>query len=227
MDVKSFFRGVRDSLQHGIYCVINPFVRLLIRLGVTPNMVTTVGLLGQIAGAVVLIIAGYKVMTQGLYDYSLVTLSGALIIAFSLFDMLDGQVARLGNMTTRFGAMYDSVLDRYCELFCLGGVSYYLLEVGSLCGALVTFLALIGSLMVSYTRARAEGIGLECKIGFMQRPERVVVTCVSILATGITGLCSHGNFNPDWILIIGMGFIAVFANITAIARLNHCRKQLN
>lgn len=232
MSMKSTFKSLRDSIQKGIYVVIYPFVRLLIKLGVTPNMVTTIGLLGQIAGAILLAIAGWKVMTQGVSDYALVTTSGAVIIAFSIFDMLDGQVARLGNMTSTFGAMYDSVLDRYCELTSLGGISYYLLETGSLAGALITFLALIGSIMVSYTRARAEGLGLDCKIGFMQRPERVVVTCVSLLATGITGLAMGDKvddpqaFNPDWILIIGMSVIAVFANITACARINHCRKQL-
>ncbi|MCM1290839.1 MAG: CDP-alcohol phosphatidyltransferase family protein [Prevotella sp.] len=226
---KSTFKSLRNSLQQGIYFVINPLVHLLIKMGVTPNMVTFIGLLGQIAGAALLIVAGWKVMNGGDSDYILVTVSGGVIIAFSLFDMLDGQVARLGKMESRFGAMFDSVLDRYCELATLGGISYYLFETGSLVGALVTFLALVGSIMVSYTRARAEGLGLECKIGFMQRPERVVVTCVSLLATGITGMCmthSQAGFNPDWILTAGMTIIALFANITAIARLNHCRKQL-
>ncbi len=79
--------------------------------------------------------------------------------------------------------MYDSVLDRYCELFTLGGIAYYFIGCGSFAGALVTFLALVGSIMVSYVRARAEGLDIECKIGFMQRPERVVVTSLSTLAT--------------------------------------------
>ena len=74
--------------------------------------------------------------------------------------------------------MYDSVLDRYCELFTLGGLSYYLIRTGYVIGALITFVALVGSIMVSYVRARAEGLGLECKVGFMQRPERVVVTTI-------------------------------------------------
>ena len=224
-----FFSKMRDAIQKGLYFVINPFVRLLIKCGITPNMVTTIGLLGQIAGAVILVMAGYKVMTAGVHDYALVTLGGAVIIIFSLFDMLDGQVARLGNMVSRFGAFYDSVLDRYCELFCLGGISYYLIESGSLFGALVTFLAIVGSLMVSYTRARAEGLGLECKIGFIQRPERVVITCLSLLATGITGLCANYKgygFSPDIILIVAMCILALFSNVTAFARMNHCRKQL-
>ncbi|MDE6765356.1 MAG: CDP-alcohol phosphatidyltransferase family protein, partial [Duncaniella sp.] len=123
----STFKKLRDALQQGIYCVINPFVRLLISLGVTPNMVTTIGLLGNIAAAALLVYAGYKGAASDM-NYDLVTWAGGIIILFSLFDMLDGQVARLGNMVSTFGAMYDSVLDRYCELFTLGGISYYLLQ---------------------------------------------------------------------------------------------------
>ncbi|MCI9606940.1 MAG: CDP-alcohol phosphatidyltransferase family protein [Muribaculaceae bacterium] len=226
IDIKTKSKQQRDSLQQGIYKVINPFVRLLIKMGVTPNAVTTVGFLGNLAAAVVIVVAGYNFSRGGEQDYGLVTLAGALIIGFSLFDMLDGQVARLGGMVSKFGAMYDSVLDRYCELVTLGGVAYYLIQTGMFAGAVIAFVALIGSIMVSYVRARAEGIGLECKMGFMQRPERVVVTSVAILATGICGMAGV-DFNPDIILIVAMGVIAVFANLTAFARINHCRKQLN
>lgn len=225
MENKSTFKRFRDALQQGIYCIINPFVRLLIKIGVTPNVVTTIGLLGNIAAAAVFVAAAMKATPGTDYQYKLVTVAGALIIAFSLFDMLDGQVAHLGNMSSRFGALYDSVLDRYCELFTLGAIAYYLITVGQGVGALITFLAMIGSVMVSYVRARAEGLDIECKVGFMQRPERVVVTSVGALATGITGM-----FNPDAgamiILIVAMAIIAVFANITAFARLIHCKKEL-
>ena len=90
--------------------------------------------------------------------------------------MMDGRVARVGKMSSTFGALYDSVLDRYSELVTLFGIFYYLMLQGYLWGSIITFIALIGSLMVSYVRARAEGLGLECKVGFMQRPERVVLT---------------------------------------------------
>ena len=231
MDIKATSKQTRDALQLGIYRVINPFVKLLIRMGVTPNTVTTIGFLGNLAAAVVIVIAGYGAARTGTVDWSLVTWAGALIIGFSLFDMLDGQVARLGGMSSTFGAMYDSVLDRYCELATLGGVAYYLIQTGSFAGAVIAFVALTGSIMVSYVRARAEGLGLECKIGFMQRPERVVVTSVATLATGITGQISGyqpgaDGFNPDMILVIAMTVIAIFANLTAIARINHCRKLL-
>lgn len=229
MSIKSKSKQARDAMQHGIYRVINPLVRLMIRCGCTPNMVTTIGFLGQVAAAVIIVGVGYRAGLGQPLEYGLVTWAGGLIIFFSLFDMLDGQVARLGNMVSRFGAMYDSILDRYCEMTTLGGICFYLIQAGYLAGAIITFIALIGSLMVSYVRARAEGVGLECKIGFMQRPERVVVTSVALLATGITGLTvtPTADFDPNYILMAAMLIIAVFANLTAIARIMHCRRQLN
>ena len=149
----STFKKMRDALQQGIYCVINPFVRLLIRMGVTPNIVTTIGLLGNIAAAALLVYAGYTGSATNM-NYDLVTWAGAIIILFSLFDMLDGQVARLGGMASTFGAMYDSVLDRYCELFTLGGISYYLIQTGYVGGALITFIALVGG---PHAASRARG----------------------------------------------------------------------
>lgn len=220
------YKKERDGLQQGIYRIINPFVKLLIRMGVTPNMVTTIGLLGNLAAAVILAWAGILAAETGDPHFLLVTIAGGVIILFSTFDMLDGQVARIGNMVSRFGALYDSVLDRYCELFTLGGISFYLIETGSPIGALVTFLALVGSIMVSYVRARAEGVGLECKVGFMQRPERVVVTAVGCLAAGITGLCAPDSQAAFYVLITAMAIIAVFANITAFARVGVCRAGL-
>lgn len=228
MSIKTASKHQRDNLQQGIYKVINPFVHLLIKCGVTPNMVTTIGFLGNAAAAAVLVAAGYEAVRHGgQVDYSLVTLGGALIIGFSLFDMLDGQVARLGGMASTFGAMYDSVLDRYCELLTLGGIAYYLIQIQWFWGAVITFVALVGSVMVSYVRARAEGLGIECKIGFMQRPERVVVTSLATLATGICGQCGLQAFDPNWILVVAMVIIAVFANLTAFARVAHCRRELS
>lgn len=223
--MKKFFKQLRDALQQLIYKVINPLVHGMIKIGITPNVVTTIGFLGNVLAAALMVYAStQETATEQFYW---VAWSGATIIIFSLFDMLDGQVARLGGMTSTFGAMYDSVLDRYCELFTLGGITYYLMETGYETGAIITFLALIGSIMVSYVRARAEGLDIECKIGFMQRPERVVVTSVAALACGIYGYnAATPAFDPMLILIVAMGVIAVFANLTAFARIMHCRKQL-
>lgn len=223
--MKKFFKQLRDALQQLIYKVINPLVYGMIKIGITPNVVTTIGFLGNVLAAALMVYAStQETATEQFYW---VAWSGATIIIFSLFDMLDGQVARLGGMISTFGAMYDSVLDRYCELFTLGGITYYLMETGYETGAIITFLALIGSIMVSYVRARAEGLDIECKIGFMQRPERVVVTSVAALACGIYGYNAEAPaFDPMLILIVAMGVIAVFANLTAFARIMYCRKQL-
>ena len=226
MSIKSYFKSKRDGLQQAIYFVINPFVRLLIKVGFTPNTVTTIGFLGNLAAAGMFVYA-CEVSTPEAPAYDWVGWAGLVIILSSLFDMLDGQVARLGNMASTFGAMYDSVLDRYCELVTLGGICFFLMDGGYTAGAIITFAALVGSIMVSYVRARAEGLGLECKIGFMQRPERVVVTSLSAIICGLVG-CNVENpsFDPMLILIVAMSIIAVFANLTAYARIIHSRKQL-
>lgn len=225
MELKKNFKKMRDGLQQLIYKVINPFVYGMIKIGITPNMVTTIGFLGNVLAAAMMVYATTKETVAEQFYW--VAWSGATIIIFSLFDMLDGQVARLGNMVSKFGAMYDSVLDRYCELFTLGGITYFLMATGYETGAVITFLAMIGSVMVSYVRARAEGLDIECKIGFMQRPERVVVTSLSALGCGIYGCNAiQPAFDPMLILIVAMGIIAVFANITAFARIAHCKGQL-
>lgn len=229
MTGKNIFKKKRDGIQQGIYVIINPFVKLLIRIGVTPNMVTTIGLLGNLAAACIIAWAGYLAASDPTHlRFDLITWGGGVTILFSLFDMLDGQVARLGNMASRFGALYDSVLDRYCELLTLGALSYFLIMAGYPIGALITFVGLVGSVMVSYVRARAEGVGIECKVGFMQRPERVVVTSVGCLACGIVGLASPNTPHVAMIvLIIAMAVIALFANLTAFARVGVCRAALS
>lgn len=224
MEIKKSAKKLRDKLQLFIYKVINPLIHGMIKIGITPNMVTTIGFLGNLAGACILIYAG---IYKGDNLYNLIGWAGGVILISSLFDMMDGQVARIGDMASTFGAMYDSVLDRYSELVTLGAICFCLSENDYPIGAVITFAALIGSLMVSYVRARAEGLGLECKIGFMQRPERVVLTCLGLLACGITATqVKDLSFDPMLILIFPMGFIAIFANLTAFARIAYSRKQL-
>src|SRR5580765_2798210 len=148
--------SIRTDLQRGIYAIINPFVRLLIKLGLTPNMITSIGLVLNIGVAVIFVIGGEE-GNRG--DMSYVGWAGALILFAGLFDMLDGQVARLGNMSSAFGALYDSVLDRYSELIMFLGICYYLVAHHYFISSLIAFIGLIGSMMVSYTRARAEALG--------------------------------------------------------------------
>lgn len=210
----------RDWLQQLIYKIINPVVHGMIKIGITPNFITTTGLVLNIAAAGLFIYAGmYK---PGELAY--VGWGGGIVLFAGLFDMMDGRVARVGNMSSTFGALYDSVLDRYSELFTLFGIFYYLILQGYLWGSIIAFVALIGSIMVSYVRARAEGLGLDCKVGFMQRPERVVLTSLGAIFCGVFADCKA--FDPMLILIVPLAVIAVLANLTAFARIEHCRKLL-
>ena len=227
--------STRNKLQQAIYRIINPMVKLLIRAGLTPNMVTTIGLLLNI-GVTIIFISGAEEGKRG--DLSYVGWAGALILFAGLFDMLDGQVARLGNMSSRFGALYDSVLDRYSEMILFLGICYYLVAHHYFLSSLFAFIGMIGGLMVSYTRARAEGLGIECKDGLMQRPERVILLGVSALACGITSKFIGGNFKIHWpgsnfpvfetisIFTDPLTAMAVLANATAIGRLRDAKKTL-
>lgn len=227
---------LRIVLQQLIYKVINPFVRFLIRIGLTPNAVTVVGLLLNI-GVAVIFILGAEEGNRG--DLSYVGWAGALILFAGLFDMLDGQVARLGNMSSPFGALFDSVLDRYSELIMFLGICYYLIGHHYFLSSLLAFIALIGSMMVSYIRARAEGLGVECKGGLMQRPERVVTVAVSAIACGITAYYIGGDykfyipgipfqvFETISVFTIPLTIMAVLTNLTAIQRIRDVKRSMD
>ena len=228
--------STRKNLQLGIYRVINPVVKLLIRAGLTPNMITTIGLLLNI-GVAIIFISGAEEGRRG--DLSYVGWAGALILFAGLFDMLDGQVARLGNMSSQFGALYDSVLDRYSELILFLGICYYLVSHHYFLSSLFAFIGLIGSMMVSYTRARAEGLGIECKDRLMQRPERVIIVGVSALACGVASRWMGGDYKISYpttnfpifetisIFTIPVTIMAFLANWTAIGRLRDAKRTLD
>lgn len=226
---------MRDRLQQLIYFLINPSVRLLIKLGVTPNGVTIFGFLLNVGVAVIFIIGGEE-GNRG--DLRYVGWAGGLILFAGVFDMLDGQVARLGNMSSTYGALFDSVLDRYSELVMFLGICYYLVAHHYFLSSLFAFIALIGSMMVSYTRARSEGLGIENKGGLMQRPERVVLTGISALACGITANFIGGDYKVNIktipfhvfetmsIFTLPIAIMAVLTNITAIKRLLDAKRYL-
>lgn len=226
---------MRERLQKLIYSIINPVVRLLIKLGVTPNMVTFTGFILNV-GVAIIFIEGAEKDNRGNLAY--VGWAGALILFSGLFDMLDGQVARLGNMGSKYGALFDSVLDRYSELVMFLGICYYLIAYHYFLSSLFAFIALIGSMMVSYTRARSEGLGIENKGGMMQRPERIVLTGVSALACGITAHFVGEDFKwylPGTSLLVfetitvftlPITVMAVLSNITAVKRLFAAKKAL-
>lgn len=174
-------------------------------------MVTLVGLLLSIVTA--LVIAS-----------GLVIAGGALVLFAGIFDMFDGAMARVRNAATTFGAFLDSTLDRYSESIILGGLLFYALQRPTLHEALwpwaneqewmivLIFVAAIGSLMVSYAKARAEGLGLECKMGLLARPERVVILAIGLL-TGTT----------IWALTL----LAMLSHVTAVERIVHVWRAAN
>lgn len=228
--------SVRNSIQLGIYKVIDPFVKVLIKLGLTPNAVTSIGFVLNIGVAVIFIIGGEE-GNRG--DLTYVGWAGGLILFAGLFDMLDGQVARLGNMKSIFGALYDSVLDRYSELIMFLGICYYLVAHHYFLSSIFAFIAMIGSMMVSYVRARAEGLGIECKGGLMQRPERVITIGLFAIICGFASLIIGGDyklyipgvkfhvFETMSIFTIPITVLAVLTNITAFKRLTDARKSLS
>lgn len=211
----------REWLQQLIYKIINPVVQGMIKVGITPNFITTTGLVLNIVAAVVFVYAGFAGEDIAL---TCIGWAGGIVLFAGLFDMMDGRVARVGHMSSIFGALYDSVLDRYSELFTLFGILYFLLLQGYFWGSIITGVTIIGSLMVSYVRARAEGLDLECKVGLMQRPERVVLTALGAIFCGVFQDCTA--FDSVYILIAPLALIAVLANWTAFVRIEHCRKLL-
>lgn len=227
--------SMRNNLQLGIYRVIDPFVKLLIKCGLTPNAVTTIGFVLNIGVAVIFVIGGEE-GNRG--DLTYVGWAGALILFAGLFDMLDGQVARLGNMKSTFGALYDSVLDRYSELVMFFGICYYLVAHHYFLSSIFAFIAMIGSMMVSYVRARAEGLNIESKGGLMQRPERVVTIGLFAIICGVTSCYIGGDYKlymPGFrfhifetmsIFTIPITVLAVLTNITAIKRLTGAKRYL-
>ena len=229
-------KPIRVKLQLGIYKIIDPFVRLLVKIGLTPNAVTVIGFILNIGVAAIFVI-GAERSNRG--DLSYVGWAGALILFAGLFDMLDGQVARLGKMSSSFGALLDSVLDRYSELFMFLGICYYLISHHYFMSSLFAFIGLIGSMMVSYTRARAEGLGIECKGGLMQRPERIVLIRTSALLCGIIAQYIGGDyklyvkgiryhvFETMSIFTLPITVLAVLTNITAYRRLMDAKKALD
>ena len=216
----SIYSSLRDGIQQIVYKIINQGVVMAVKAGITPNVVTTLGLLGNIAGAALLVYAALSANS----DYVLIGWAGVVIILSSIMDMVDGYMARTANMCSVFGAFYDSVLDRYCELVTLSGLSFYFMHFSHPWAAVITFLSLIGSIMVSYVRARAEGLDLECKVGLMQRPERIVVTVLGMLLTGF--LDGVVPFDSIWFIIASQAVIALFANFTAFHRILHVKNQL-
>jgi len=159
--------------------ISEPIARFLVKTKITPNILTLTGYLLNVVVAV-------------LISYEFLLLAGLVLLFSGLFDMLDGALARATGKITKAGAILDSVLDRYSEAIVLIGlVIYYLDDLAlmytytSILGVILVFITLIGSMMVSYTRARAEGLGLDCKVGFFTRPERVILLAAGLIFSSV------------------------------------------
>jgi CDP-diacylglycerol--glycerol-3-phosphate 3-phosphatidyltransferase len=190
-----------DGVKSWYLRLINPVVRFLISLELNPNFLTTIGFLLTIVAAFC--------FASGHLRWG-----GAIVLLAGTFDIIDGIVARSTSRVTKFGALYDSTLDRYAEVIMFFGMAFYFVRIDMFLTSIAVSFALGGSLMVSYVRARAEALGFECKVGIMQRPERIVYI-------------GFGAVMHMTALILAIMMIAVFANFTAIQRLYHVWKQEN
>lgn len=189
---------VRKALA---YRFTEPVVRFLSRTPITPSAITWFGFLLTV-GAAALIITGHLLA------------AGFVVLIAGFFDMLDGALARRINQTTRFGAVLDSTLDRLAEAVVLLGILVVYAGEQSITGILLVSVALVGSLLVSYIRARAEALGLECQVGLFTRAERVIVLVLGLVLNQI-----------NYALIIALAIIVVFSFFTAGQRLLYVRKQ--
>lgn len=194
--------GGLKALRWPVYAIIEPATQALVRAGVHPNLITIFGFLSTL-------IAGVA------YAQDHVRWAGFLVLLGGLFDIFDGRVARISGKASKFGNFFDSTLDRISEVaMYLGLMSLYNgygLELADVWMIYIITLALAGSLMVSYTRAKAEALGFDCSVGLMQRAERVVLLGLGSLVFGL-----------DWngaVLSVMIIVVAVLTNITAIQRI--------
>ena len=192
-------RLIPISLQNGFVNLLTPLIKILAKWGMNPNSFTLAGLIITSMAAVAFIMGHLR-------------LGGFLILLGGLCDAIDGSLARFANKTTLFGAMFDSAVDRYSEFVMFFGIVVHFVMIGNYPTSVVIFFALCGSIMVSYSRARAESLGFDSKVGIMQRPERIVFLGLGALIHPVT-------------LKVAIWLVAIFANFTALQRIRHTHKQ--
>ena len=177
--------------------VLDAIVRAFAAMGVNPNILTFIGF-------------GINLLAAYLFAYGYFRWAGLTIILAGIFDMTDGRVARLEGRVTPFGGFYDSVMDRYSDLCLLVGLLIYYGRINQFLYVSLVAVAMIGSVMVSYTRARAENVIPSCKVGFLERPERVVLIIIGALFDRMAPVL--------WL-------IAVLSNVTVIHRIAYTRQE--
>lgn len=200
-------------LRHYIMWLLAPWQRLVIRAGLTPNMLTFASLLAALGSGVAAATGSFAA-------------AGWLYFLCGILDILDGRVARIRNLVSPAGAFFDSVIDRYAEMFVFGGMAIYYRNSWAL-GAVL--LASLGSVMVSYTRARGEALGVsDLNIGLMQRPERLFYLGMSmVLSPLVEGAFGHGSLPPHALVVAGLALLVVSTNLTAIRRITHTMARLD
>ncbi len=188
-------------LERAFYAVIGPLVRRLISTGIRPNTITTIG-------------TGLVLLSAVAYGMGWIRAGGALLLLSGVVDTLDGQVARSTGQVTKFGAFYDSTLDRVGDGATFIGIATYLLVAPDVAwripAVVVCMIAILASLLVSYARARAEGLGLDCKVGIAQRAERIVLLGVASVLVGAGPRAM--------VLIVIVGLLALASLITVVQR---------
>lgn len=186
-----------DRMRAWFKWVVDPLGKFFLGIGITPNMMTTLGMLGNFLSAYFL--------SQGR-----LVLGGWVMLIVTPIDALDGTMARLRGDPSDFGAFVDSVSDRYAELAILGGLMYFYATQGDALGSTLAFAAASGSVLVSYVRARAESLGYEAKVGLMTRVERYLVLAPLLVFN-----------NP----MLALWILAILGNFTALQRIWFVRRQ--
>jgi CDP-diacylglycerol--glycerol-3-phosphate 3-phosphatidyltransferase len=195
-------RRVRRLIERGLRALVEPAIAFLVRRRVHPNLLSTAGFL--------------ITCTSGFFFHQHhVRTAGALILLGGVFDLLDGAVARRTKLASPFGAFYDSTLDRFSEIVVYLGLlslyNDYRLELGDVGMIYAVLLAMAGSIMISYTRARAEALDIPCTVGLMQRAERVVLIGTAAVA--------FGEMNQGVVLKGVIIALAVLTNFTSLQRI--------
>ena len=202
------------KLKPHLEIILSAVANKMVAIGITANMVTFFGF-------VVNLIATFYFATGRLVT------GGILILFGGSFDMIDGAVARAQRNSRASGALLDSVIDRYSEGFLLLGALIYFYSLESLLGIVLAFSAWFGSILVSYVRARAEGLQVTCKVGLMQRPERIILLGAGTVLQGALLHKLPILQSTGMILLCTLGILALTSHITAIHRLIFSYQELS
>lgn len=210
--VKKQERIFEGEIEAWWISVISPLENFLVRRKLNPNHITALSFGFNAAGCL-------------LFYVGWVFMAGWVILFAGTLDILDGRIARKIGKASKRGAFFDSILDRYGEILIFLGLGAHFRD--SVLFPII-LLALAGSLMVSYTRARAEGLGVECKVGMMQRPERIVLLGLGAIFSSVLHML-RGTFGLDagpYLMGLVLVTIAILANYTAVSRMLHVMREL-